>query len=96
MEQQHQEDQYLWRVARRRVAFKNHLAIYIITNLLLWLLWWLADRHTSGEGEYSAIPWPVFPTLGWGLGVLMNYLGAYVFYGRRSLVQREYDKLKRR
>jgi 2TM domain-containing protein len=94
MEHQAETDKDLWRVARRRVSFKRHLGIYVIINLFLWAIWWFTDHRNPAEEDYSGVPWPVFPTLGWGIAVLMSFLGAYVFYNKRSSVEKEYEKLK--
>ena len=55
-------------IAEARYGFRWHLAIYIIVNLGLVAIW-----YYTGAG----FPWPLFPTLFWGLGVLGHYWGAY-------------------
>lgn len=77
-------DDQLWQQAKARADFKTHFTVYLIINASLWLIWFF-----TGSSNY---PWPVWPTLGWGIGVLFNYLGAYKF---TSTVEREYEKLKR-
>lgn len=84
-----QREQELWNLAKKRVGFKRHLATYIIINGFLWALWYFTDRYEEERG----IPWPIFPMLGWGIGLMFNFLGAYVFTKHDS-VQKEYDKLK--
>jgi hypothetical protein len=39
------------------------------------------------------VPWPIFPMLGWGIGILFSFLNAYVFTSKDS-VTREYEKLR--
>lgn len=94
MDNQNLADQDLWRIARKRVGFKRHLATYIVINLFLWGIWWFTDHRDPEEQEYSAVPWPLFSMLGWGVGLLMNFLSAYVFYSKHSNIQKEYEKLK--
>jgi len=84
-----QREQELWNLAKKRVGFKRHLATYIIINSFLWALWYFTDHNEEGYG----VPWPIFPMLGWGIGLMFNFLGAYVFTKHDS-VQKEYDKLK--
>jgi 2TM domain len=96
MDNQNPVDQDLWRIARKRVGFKRHFATYIVINLFLWALWWFTDHQNAEEQEYSSVPWPIFSTIGWGIGVLMSYLNAYVFYSKRSNIEKEYEKLKNR
>lgn len=82
------KDPHIWNLAQRRVAFKSHLATYVIINLFFWVLWYLTDGKTHG-----GLPWPVWPMLGWGIGLVFHFIGAYVNTGNNSL-EREYDKLK--
>ncbi|HMP91469.1 MAG TPA: 2TM domain-containing protein [Phnomibacter sp.] len=83
----------LWRMARKRAAFKRHLTIYFIINAFLWAVWWF----TSGRYGYAAghLPWPVWATLGWGLGLAFNYFDAYGPADKKSAIEQEYEKLKR-
>jgi hypothetical protein len=87
METEREKD--LWRIAKKRVGFKRHLATYIVINGFLWILWYIGDR----DSDHGGIPWPVFPMLGWGIGIVFNFLGAYVFT-KHDAVQREYERLK--
>jgi len=47
----------------------------------------------NGDQEYDW-PWPVWPMIGWGIGLLFHFLGAYV-YPKSNAVEREYEKLKK-
>jgi hypothetical protein len=80
-------DEELWIIARKRAAFRRHLFTYLVVNSFLWLLW--AIR--SGDID-SVVPWPVWPTLGWGVGLALNYADAYMFH-REDSVEQEYRKL---
>lgn len=83
-------DPRLWQLAQRRAAFKYHLGTYVIVNAFFWVLWYFKGQHVSEEGW----PWPIWPMIGWGIGLLFHYLGAYVF-PKESSVEREYEKLKK-
>ncbi len=85
-----QKDKQLWEIAQKRAGFKSHLITYVLVNTFLWILWAInGAKHYGGS-----IPWPVWPTLGWGIGIVSHYLGAYV-YPKSNSVEREYEKLKR-
>ena len=84
------KDPELWEIAQKRVSFKSHLTVYIIMNLFFWLLWLLTGQEYN-EGFNP--PWPVWPMVGWGIGVFFHYMGAYV-YPKNNSVEREYQKLK--
>lgn len=82
------KDPQRWRIAKRRASFKRHLAVYIVVNLFLWLVW----LFTGTRNDESGIPWPAWASVGWGIGLAFNYMGAYISTGIGS-VEREYDKL---
>ena len=82
-------DQQLWAIARSRAKFKRSLGSYSIVIPFLWVIWFL----TSQDKDIYRIPWPIWPMLGWGIGLAIQYLKAYVIEVG-SLEQREYDKLK--
>ena len=83
-------DQQLWAIARSRAKFKRSLGSYAIVIPFLWVIWFL----TSQDKDINRIPWPIWPMLGWGIGLAIQYLKAYVIQVG-SLEQREYDKLKK-
>ena len=82
-------DQQLWQIARSRAKFKRSLGSYSIVIPFLWVIWFL----TSQDKDINRIPWPIWPMLGWGIGLAIQYLKAYVIVAD-SLEQQEYDKLK--
>lgn len=64
--------------------FKNHAATYLIVNALLVVIW-----AVSGQGYF----WPIWPILGWGIGLALN---AWTAYFQRSIseedIRREMEK----
>jgi hypothetical protein len=70
-----------FRRLKKRQDFRAHLVVYVVVNGFLWLLWAL----TSSD----AFPWPIFVTLGWGIGVVMN---AWDVYGRRDITAADVDR----
>ncbi len=87
MENQQQKDQMLWQMAKRRAAFKASFAAYIVVNIALVGTWYF----TSGPGSYF---WPVWPALGWGIGIALQYAGAY-HSNQLFSAEEEYEKLKK-
>jgi len=55
------------RVKAKR-EFKTHLAVYLIVNTLLVVIWAM-----SGAGFF----WPIWPIAGWGVGLAFNAWSAY-------------------
>ena len=70
-----------------RRDFRNHLAAYVIVNLVLVGIWALA-----GGGYF----WPIWSIGGWGIGLAFH---AWSLYGERPLtedqIQREMNRGKR-
>ncbi|OON67460.1 2TM domain-containing protein [Hymenobacter sp. CRA2] len=89
--QPQERDPQLWRIARARAKFKSHLLTYLFVNLLLWAIWYFSGAETDGLG----LPWPVWPTLFWGLGVCIQGLATYGFNSAQSWSEREYERLLR-
>jgi uncharacterized protein DUF1707/2TM domain-containing protein len=63
------------RQARRRKDFHAHLAPYVMVNLLLVVIWAL-----TGAGYF----WPIWPLLGWGVGLAAHAMEAFSPACRKS------------
>lgn len=87
-----EKDATLWELAKKRASFKKSLAVYIIVNLFLWALWYFGDdkNYTWSIGRW---PWPLWTSLGWGLGIALKFAGAYIAPKSIS-AESEYQKLK--
>ena len=90
-ENMNERDRQLYKIARKRVEFRNHLVSYIIVNTFLWCIWFFGNDHES----HGMVPWPVWSTLGWGVGLAFSYYKAY--YGTSiNAIDKEYEKLRNR
>jgi hypothetical protein len=71
---------------KKKRDFRTHVAIYVIVNAMLVGIW-----AVTGAGFF----WPIFPILGWGIGVGAN---AWDVYGRKPItedeVRRETERLR--
>jgi len=86
MNNETQRDEQLWQTAKARVAFRWSFASYLIVNTFLIGIWYF----TSGNMNHF---WPIWPILGWGIGIAFHYVRAY--HGEQvSSVEAEYNKLK--
>jgi transcriptional regulator with XRE-family HTH domain len=83
-------DQQLWQLARMRAKFKRSLGSYSLVIPVLWAIWYFPDNSFPHQ---NPIPWPIWPMLGWGIGLVIQYFKAYHPISE-SLEQSEYDKLK--
>jgi hypothetical protein len=87
-----EKDKHLWRIAKKRVAFRRSLYLYIPVNAFLWLIWLLTNIHRS-KPEGWDFPWPLYPMIGWGIGLVIQYFGVYSA-STKDAVAAEYEKLK--
>jgi hypothetical protein len=86
------KDPQMWQLAEKRASFKKHLVTYFIINLFLWLLWYFSKGYYSGQFGGNHVPWPIWPMIGWGIGIVFHFLAAYVFTEEDS-IEKEYNKL---
>ena len=82
-------EQRLWQIARARTKFQGHLLTYLVVNAGLWALWAL----TATSHERHELPWPVWTSLFWGIGVVLQGLAAYSRLNSGERTQREYERL---
>ena len=91
------KDPVLWEIAQKRAGFKSYAVTYLIVNAFLWGVWFLSSSDHAdfswGNIRWGHFPWPLWSTLGWGIGLAFHFAGAYIFPKSNS-VEREYEKLK--
>jgi uncharacterized ion transporter superfamily protein YfcC len=61
------------RQLKKQRDFRGHLLIYVLVNAFLVVIW-----AVTSHGFF----WPIFPIVGWGIGVAMN---AWDVYGRPEI-----------
>jgi hypothetical protein len=54
---------------KKQRDFKGHLLVYVLVNAFLVVIW----AMTNPDGFF----WPVFPIVGWGIGVVLNAWDVY-------------------
>lgn len=78
-------------IARRRLKNKRdlaaHLLAYLTVNLLLVGIWW-----ATGAGFF----WPIFPILGWGIGIAFHAMDVLWPEPSPQRVEAEMDRIRRR
>ena len=83
--EQELREQAIQRLKKKR-DFKTHVLVYVAVNAFLVVIW-----AVTSAGFF----WPIFPILGWGIGVLAN---AWDVYGRKPIseeeIRREADRLR--
>lgn len=82
------QDEALWKVAKKRSAFKLSVIIYLVINAFLVGLWYV----TTGRTYYF---WPIWPMIGWGLAIVFQFVDAYMANGLFS-EDKEFERLKQK
>ena len=83
--EQQLREQAIQRLKKKR-DFQTHALIYVAVNAFLVAIW-----AVTSAGFF----WPIFPILGWGIGLVAN---AWDVYGRKPIseeeIRREADRLR--
>lgn len=58
------------RRVQKKINFYRTLTSYVVINGFLWILWMM-----TGVGY----PWPIWVSLGWGIGLAFQFLDAFAF-----------------
>jgi 2TM domain len=70
MNTEEQRDELLWRIAKKRAAFKQACTVYFFLNAFLVGIWFFS----TGPFGYF---WPKWPMLGMAFGLAVQYFDAY-------------------
>lgn len=82
------DEEKMWKMAEKRIAFKRHAFTYAIVNIFLIGLWYFTDYRQGDTASY----WFIYPLFGWGIGLAFNYWAAY--RDDISSIDKEYQKIK--
>jgi hypothetical protein len=75
------------KIAREKVGFIRHFIIYVVVIAFLAVI----NNVTS-----SGYQWWLWPALGWGIGVVLNFFSVYLFHGKgleERIMKSELDKM---
>lgn len=89
-------DDEIREMAKARVSFRWNLVSYVVVNAFLVLLWLVGNDFATpslwGDDPGDAYFWPIWPLLGWGVGLAFHGYGAYG--GGKDAVAREEAKIR--
>lgn len=78
------------RIAKDKIGFLMHLAVYLCVNVFFVGIWLLT-------GGLSQTPWFLFPAAAWGIGLAIHFAAVYLGPGfEQRLAEREYARLSGR
>jgi hypothetical protein len=86
-------EEEIYQKARKRVEDKKglliHAIVYVLVNAILVVIW-----ATTSHGY----PWFLWPLGGWGIGLIFNFLGVFVFDRQmgweQSAIEKEAEKIR--
>lgn len=88
-------DEEIDKLAKSRVGFRVHALVYVAVNLLLAAIWLVTMAIDQGTSGYTfANYWPIWPHLGWGVGLAIH--GFVAYGGGVDWEAREAEKIRRR
>ncbi len=79
-------DQAITSLKKKR-EFQVHFLAFVLVNAMLVVIWALSNDR----GFF----WPIFPILGWGLGLAFHAREVYARPPSESSIEREMDRLRR-
>lgn len=85
-----EEEAKLEKMASRRTGFKKHLAIFILVNAFLWVVWSFLFRDSEEKTFLMAI---LFVLIVWALVLILHYLMVYKW--TKSYKEKELNSLKK-
>jgi serine/threonine protein kinase len=85
---------------KERQGLVVNFTAYVLVNIMLWSIWFFSsqsDFAALGSGGEFPFPWPIFPFLGWGIGLVAHSIEYYSKYGggasrREEAIQREIER----
>ena len=76
---------------QEKQGFKRHALVFALVNALLIAIW-LTTAIAAGGGAW--FPWPIFPLIGWGIGLALH---GWAVYGKgitEADIQQEMNRLR--
>jgi hypothetical protein len=83
---------------RAKKGFFTHLSVYLAVNVFLWVIWAMTTSPWGFAGGMHNVPaWPLFATVGWGIGLVIHCLSVFALHGgwEDQQVQKEIEKIKK-
>ena len=87
---------------KAKKRFYSHLGVYLTVNVILVIIWALSGDATnswSGYGSPVGNMWFLYPLIGWGIFVVINFLQVFVFktsaHQEKRAIEKEAEKLRK-
>lgn len=83
----------------KRKEFYSHLAVYVMINAMLWMIYFVSSGMPGDIGEIASevpFPWPALVSFGWGIGLVINMFEALTAGSTQRAVEREVARERER
>lgn len=70
---------------KKRAELRSHLTVYVVFNTMLIVIW-----AVMGHNFF----WPIFPLLGWGVGIVLHAVDVYTHGPTAAQIRRQMSKLR--
>ena len=90
-----EEEARMINVSKNRVVFKVHFSVFLVVNLIVWVLWFTLFNAIVTDAYISRAILKAFSciTLVWLLIVILHYLIAYKW--NKTFMEKELNKIKK-
>lgn len=72
-------------ILRKKRDFAAHLSFYAMVNAVLVAVWWVTD---------VTLFWPIFPLVGWGIGLGFHAWDTFSRLPTEERIHREMERLR--
>ena len=70
---------------KKKAELRSHVTVYTVINGMLIVIWAVTGRHFF---------WPIFPMLGWGVGLILHAVDVYSHGPTEAQIRRQMDRLR--
>lgn len=85
---------------KKRAEFFGHAGVYVMINAMLWMIYMFGGSLPDVGEIVNIFPWPAIVSLGWGIGLVANFVEMLTAEGREKAIQhamqREYGEKPKR
>ncbi|MCL1850041.1 MAG: 2TM domain-containing protein [Bacteroidetes bacterium] len=76
------------KTAKKRVGFKKHITVYILVNLLLWVVFYFIFKGREDQTFFQTI---LFISIIWTIIIIGHYF--YAIKWNKRMVEKEVEKI---
>ena len=70
---------------KKKAELRSHVTVYVVFNSMLIAIWAVTGHHFF---------WPVFPMLGWGVGLILHAVDVFSRAPTEAQIRREMSRLR--